>query len=137
MFEGILKVGKIDSKMIPSLKIDKNPTYMFTRSDEPENSTPFKGEFVRKDLAKFCLEQLANFVKKRATSTNASGSSGSEEKPSAGPDRTNRKSGGGSSQSSKASSSVIELTDKVFEDKVLRSGDAWLVEFYSPGVLYV
>ena len=33
MFEGILKIGKIDSKLIPSLKIEKNPSYMFTRSD--------------------------------------------------------------------------------------------------------
>ena len=34
MFEGILKVGKIDAKLIPSLKIEANPTYMFTRSDQ-------------------------------------------------------------------------------------------------------
>ena len=33
MFDGIVKVGKIDAKLIPSLKIDKNPSYMFTRSD--------------------------------------------------------------------------------------------------------
>lgn len=125
-------MGKIDSKLIPSLKIDKNPTYMFTRSDDPQNSTPFEGAFNRKDIAKFCLEQLSNHVKKRAASTKAgagdrqksSGSSGAGRKPS----------GSSSGQSSKGSSSVIELNDKVFEDKVLKSSDAWLVEFYSPGV---
>ena len=55
MFEGLLKIGKIDSKLIPSLKIEKNPTYMFTRSDDPQNSTPLQDNFNRKDVAKFCL----------------------------------------------------------------------------------
>ena len=81
MFDGILKVGKIDAKLIPSLKIDKNPSYMFTRSDEPENSTPFQGNFQRKEVAKFCLEQLANHVKKRVSSFSSS-SSGSKGKSS-------------------------------------------------------
>jgi hypothetical protein len=30
---------------------------------------------------------------------------------------------------------MIELNDKNFEEKVLKSSDAWLVEFYSPGVV--
>jgi len=41
MLEGIVKVGKVDKKLIPTLKIDKTPTYMFTRSDEPQNSKPY------------------------------------------------------------------------------------------------
>ena len=43
--DGAIKVGKIDAKLIPSLKIPKNPTYMFTRSDQSQNSKPFEGNF--------------------------------------------------------------------------------------------
>lgn len=31
--QGAVKVGKIDAKLLPSVKISKNPTYIFTRSD--------------------------------------------------------------------------------------------------------
>lgn len=65
ILEGVVKVGKIDKKLIPTLKIDKNPAYMFTRSDEPQNSKPYEGKFNKKDVAAFCLEQLASFVKAR------------------------------------------------------------------------
>lgn len=31
--DGAIKVGRIDAKLIPNLKIPKSPTYIFTRSD--------------------------------------------------------------------------------------------------------
>ena len=48
MLEGAVKVGKIDAKLIPSLKIEANPTYIFTRSDDPQNSAPYQGTFNKK-----------------------------------------------------------------------------------------
>jgi hypothetical protein len=63
--DGVVKIGKIDAKLIPNLKIEKNPTYMFTRSDSPQKSAPFEGTLNSKDIAKFCLEQLSGFVKSR------------------------------------------------------------------------
>jgi len=33
--DGVVKIGKIDAKLIPTLKIEKSPSYMFTRSDQP------------------------------------------------------------------------------------------------------
>jgi hypothetical protein len=65
MLDGIVKVGKIDKKLIPTLKIEKTPSYMFTRSDEPQHSKPYEGKFHRKDVSAFCLEQLSSFVKAR------------------------------------------------------------------------
>lgn len=65
ILEGVVKVGKIDKKLIPTLKIDKTPAYMFTRSDEPQNSKPYEGKFNKKDVAAFCLEQVSAFVKAR------------------------------------------------------------------------
>ena len=43
--DGAIKVGRIDAKLIPNLKIPKNPTYIFTRSDKPDNSKLFEGKF--------------------------------------------------------------------------------------------
>lgn len=65
VLEGAVKVGKIDKKLIPTLKISNNPTYIFTRSDDPQNSKPYEGKFNKKDLAAFCLEQLGAYVKAR------------------------------------------------------------------------
>ena len=59
--DGVVKIGKIEAKLIPNLKIEKNPTYMFTRSDSPQKSAPFEGTLNSKDIAKFCLEQLSGF----------------------------------------------------------------------------
>ena len=129
MLDGVIKVGKIDKKLIPSLKIEKSPTYIFTRSSEPQNSKQFKGKFNKKDVSAFCLEQLAAFIKARENKTPDS----SEKASSKGSSNSGSSS---SSQGSSHSGSVIELTDKDFEQKVLKSNDAWLVEFYSPGVLF-
>lgn len=41
MVDGAVKIGKIDAKLIPNFKVQKNPSYMFTRSDEPQNSALF------------------------------------------------------------------------------------------------
>lgn len=116
--DGVVKIGKIDAKLIPNLKIEKNPTYMFTRSDSPPKSTPFEGTLNSKDIAKFCLEQLSGFVKSRlgdkSSGSSNSGSSGSSSKSGSKSESQSRSSSSSSSQSSKTSSSVIELNDKAF-----------------------
>lgn len=75
------------------------------------------------------MEQISSYVKSRENKTPEPSSEKSGEK-------TSKSSGQSSSQSSSSSGSVIELNDKNFEEKVLKSNDAWLVEFYSPGVLF-
>ena len=110
--DGAVKVGKIDAKLIPNLKIEKNPTYMFTRSDAPQKSTPFEGSLTSKDIAKFCIEQLSVFVKSRlgdkSSGSSQSGSSGSSSKGGSKSESQSRStSSSSSSQSSKASSTVI------------------------------
>lgn len=119
MMDGAVKVGKIDAKLIPTLKIEKSPTYIFTRSDEPQNSKPFQGKFGKKEIADFCLEELANIFKRRDGKTQGSqssqGSQGSQESGSSSKSSTRSKSSSSSSQSSSGSATVIELNDKVFE----------------------
>ena len=113
--DGVVKIGKIDAKLIPNLKIEKNPTYMFTRSDSPQKSAPFEGTLNSKDIAKFCLEQLSGFVKSRlGDKSSGSSNSGSSSKGGSKSESQSRGSSSSSSQSSKASSSVIELNDKAF-----------------------
>lgn len=108
MLEGVVKIGKIDKKLIPSLKIDKSPTYIFTRSDEPQNSKPFTGKFGKAEISTFCLEQLSTFIKSRESKNPESSSSEKSHEKKPKEERT-------SSQSSGSSNTVIELNDKIFE----------------------
>jgi hypothetical protein len=36
--EGICKIGKVDAKFLKGMKIPKNPTYLFLRSDNIEEN---------------------------------------------------------------------------------------------------
>ena len=93
---------------------------MFTRSDEPQKSTPYQGAMNAKDIAKFCIEQLSAFVKARqgdkpsGSASQSSGSSSGSSSKGGSKSESRSQSSSSSSQSSKASSAVVELTDKAF-----------------------
>lgn len=109
--KGIVKVGAVNADEHQSLSSKYNvggfPTIKIFGSNK-KTPTDYQGPRTAQGLINSAFQTLREIVDSRIGKSKSSGGS------------------------SKSSSDVIELTESDFDEKVLKSEDLWLVEFYAP-----
>ncbi|VDL91875.1 unnamed protein product [Schistocephalus solidus] len=135
ILKGFVRFGAVDndkqSELGERYNVQGYPTVLIFRDGKSE-PLQYEGERDAGSIVKFLLEQIVEIVDQRgkkegvtikkpsrSTDGTCGGSSGSSHGRSSGGD-------------SNGDGSVIELTDKNFDDLVLKSEDEWLVSFYAP-----
>lgn len=129
-----MKVGKINLKSIPAMKgqkLPKNPVYFFVKGSI-QDFVEYKEKISRISIAKFVLSEVEKLVKSRDAKL-FGGKKGSES--SSNSNKQSKSSKGASAE--KDGNGVTVLSDSNFEDTVLKSDEAWFVEFYSPSVIFI
>jgi len=127
--EGIVKLGAVDMDAHPQLgqpyEVKGFPTIKFFAINK-NKPVDFQGGRTAKDITEWVLSQAKQIVSARLSGKAGSSSSGSSNGGS---------SGGGSSgsgSSGKKGSQVVTLTAANFDELVLKTDDAWMVEFFAP-----
>ena len=92
------------------------PTIKFFGVDK-SNPVDYNGGRTASDMLNFALDQAKKVAQSRLSGKSSSSSSSSSS---------------GSSSSSSPDAEVIILTDNDFDEKVMKSNDAWFIEFYAP-----
>jgi len=115
-----VKVGAVDADTHGSVAspygVRGFPTIKIFGSNK-NNPTDYRGGRTAKDIVDEATRQMTAMIKERLSGKGGSGGQ--------------RKSSGGGSGGSDGKD-VVELTDSNFEEKVLKSKDMWLVEFFAP-----
>ncbi|KHN88358.1 putative protein disulfide-isomerase A6 [Toxocara canis] len=116
VLKGLIKVGAVDMTVHQSVGQPYNvqgfPTVKIFGANK-QKPTEYQGARTAQGLADAGIEELRRMVSARLGGRSSDGSGG-------------KKSGGGDGKD------VIELTDSNFDELVLHSKDAWMVEFYAP-----
>lgn len=133
--DGIIHFAAVDMSQHPSLGsqygIRGYPTFKFF-GDNKNSPTDYQGQRSAHDFVQFCLTQVKEIITKRANQGAGGRGQGSKsEQKGSSQSRSGKKSGGTST------GGVIELDDSSFEEKVLKSEEAWFIKFYSPSVNFL
>ena len=118
--EGIIHFGAVDMTKYPSLgskyQIRGYPTFKFFGGNK-QAPVDYNGQRTAQDFVQFALTQTKDVITNRANGQKEGGSG---------------RSSGGDKQGKRGG--VVEITDANFEEKVLKSDEAWFLDFYSPQV---
>ena len=135
---GIVNIGAVDGTAAQAtaqkLKVQGYPTIFLYGADKSK-PTEYSGGRDAKAIVDAALKEASSVAQRRlGGKDSASGGKPAGGKPAGGKPAggSKPKAGGGSGSETGGGQDVITLTDDNFEDVVLGSEDAFMVEFYAP-----